>query len=449
MNDGGEQMSNNQLVSVSVFGLGYVGSVTAACLARNGHSVIGVDIEEEKLDSIRSGRAPLGEAGLDDIIRDGVVSGKLTVTNDAAHAIENSELSLVCVGTPNLDSGALTTGHLQRVCEQIGQALKSATRDHVVCIRSTMLPGTLRQVIVPTLEKSSGLKSGNEFHVAVNPEFLREGSAIADFDNPPKIVIGTDSNFAAEIVARLTAGISARVFHIPADVAELVKCVDNAWHATKITFGNEVGELCRIAEIDSHELMDVFLSDTQLNISPAYLRPGFAFGGSCLPKDLRALNYFSRHADTDLPMLNQVLRSNTGQIERVAKRILSFKERRIGLYGLSFKVGTDDLRESPLVRLAEFLIGKGCELSIYDPNIDPAEFVGTNKAYIEEHLPHLGKLLVTNPTELTSAVDVVVIGHKTAQSEAYAKSIPDSVRVFDLVRLSAVLDRPNVSGLYW
>jgi len=442
-------MSNNQRVTVSIFGLGYVGSVAAACLARNGHSVIGVDVAEDKLDNIRSGRAPLGEEGLDEIISDVVAAGKLTVTNDAVHAIENSGLSLICVGTPNLESGALTTGHLQRVCEQIGQALKNAPRNHVVCIRSTMLPGTLRRVIVPTLESSSGLTSGKDFHVAVNPEFLREGSAISDFDHPPKIVIGTDSEFAAEVIGKLTDGIDAPVFHIPSDVAELVKCVDNAWHATKITFGNEVGELCRIAEVDSHELIDVFLSDTQLNISPVYLRPGFAFGGSCLPKDVRALNYFARHADADLPMLAQVVPSNTSQIERAARRILSFDGRRIGLYGLSFKVGTDDLRESPLVRLAEILIGKGCELTIFDSNIDPAQFVGANRAYMEEHLPHLGKLLVSDPSDLTDSADVVVIGHKTEQSEAYVRSIPDSVHVFDLVRLSGALDRPNVSGLYW
>ncbi len=439
----------NQKVRVAVFGLGYVGSVTAGCLARNGHPVIGVDISEDKLNSIRSGRAPLGEAGLDDLISTAVTAEVLTVTNEAAHAVSNSDLSVVCVGTPNLDSGALTTGHLRRVCEQIGLALKDAAKNHVVCIRSTMLPGTLRNVIVPTLEESSGLTSGRDFHVAVNPEFLREGSAISDFDHPPKIVIGTDSDYAAEIVGKLTEGIDARVFQIPSDVAELVKCVDNAWHATKVTFGNEVGELCRIAEVDSHELIEVFLSDTQLNISPVYLRPGFAFGGSCLPKDVSALNYFARHADADLPMLDHVLRSNTAQIERVARRILALEKRRVGLYGLSFKVGTDDLRESPLVRLAELLVGRGCELSIYDPNIDPAEFVGANKAYMEKHLPHLEKLLVSDTQELTHASDIVVIGHKTPKSEAYVASLSDNVVIFDLVRLAAQIDRPNVTGLYW
>jgi GDP-mannose 6-dehydrogenase len=449
MKEDRQKMSDNQRVSISIFGLGYVGSVAAACLARNGHSVIGVDVAEDKLENIRSGRAPLGEEGLDDVISDVVAAGKLTVTNDAEFAIENSGLSLICVGTPNLESGALTTGHLKRVCEQIGQALKNAPRDHVVCVRSTMLPGTLRQVIVPTLEESSSLISGKDFHVAVNPEFLREGSAISDFDHPPKVVIGTDSDFAAELIGKLTDGIDAPVFHIPADVAELVKCVDNAWHGTKITFGNEVGELCRIADVDSHKLIDVFLADTQLNISPVYLRPGFAFGGSCLPKDVRALNYFARHADADLPMLAQVMSSNTSQIERAARRILSFERRRIGIYGLSFKVGTDDLRESPLVRLAEILIGKGCELTIFDSNIDPDKFVGANKAYMEEHLPHLGKLMVSDPSELTNAADVIVIGHKTQQSEAYVRSVPDSVHVFDLVRLSGALERPNVSGLYW
>jgi GDP-mannose 6-dehydrogenase len=440
---------NNQKVKVAVFGLGYVGSVTAGCLARNGHSVIGVDISEAKLENIRNGRAPLGEAGLDEIIKEAVTAGRLTTSDSAEFAVANSELSLVCVGTPNLDSGALTTGHLKRVCEQIGGALKNAAPDHVVCIRSTMLPGTLRQVIVPALEESSGMKSGEDFHVAVNPEFLREGSAIDDFDNPPKIVIGTDSGFAADVIGRLTAGIDAPLFCIPADVAELVKCVDNAWHATKITFGNEVGELCRIANVDSHDLIDVFLSDTQLNISPVYLRPGFAFGGSCLPKDVRALNYFARHADMELPMLGHVLPSNTGQIDRAAKRILSYGQRQIGLYGLSFKVGTDDLRESPLVRLAETLIGKGCELRIYDPNIDPEEFVGANKEYMENHLPHLGKLLVTDANELSSSADVVVIGHRTAQSEAFANGLPESVRIFDLVRLKSMIGKANVSGLYW
>ena len=439
----------NKKVRVAIFGLGYVGSVTAACLARNGHNVIGVDIAEGKLENIRNGRAPLGEAGLDDLIQSAVASGRLSVSNDAAFAVENSELSLVCVGTPNLDSGALTTGHLKRVCEEIGSVLKHAAANHVVCIRSTMLPGTLRTVIIPALEEASGMSSGTEFHVAVNPEFLREGSAIDDFDNPPKVVIGTDSDHAAEIVANLTAGTDAPVFRISADVAELVKCVDNAWHATKITFGNEVGELCRIANVDSHELINVFLSDTQLNISPIYLKPGFAFGGSCLPKDVRALNYFARHADAELPLLGHVLPSNTTQIERAAKRILSFEQRRIGLYGLSFKVGTDDLRESPLVRLAELLIGKGCELKIYDPNIDPNEFVGANKEYMEKHLPHLGKLLVNDANELTSSSDVVVIGHKTPRSEEYVKSIPESVRVFDLVRLDEGIGRKNVIGLYW
>ena len=423
--------------------------MTAACLARNGHSIIGVDISEEKLEHIRNGRAPLGEPGLDVIIGETVSSGRVSVSSDAAYAVENSEVSLICVGTPSLENGALTTGHLERVCEQIGAALKNAASDHVVCIRSTMLPGTMRSVIVPALERSSGMESGRGFHVAVNPEFLREGSAIEDFDNPPKIVIGTDSKYAAEVVARLYSGIEAPLFHIPADVAELVKCVDNAWHATKITFANEVGQLCRAADIDSHELIEVFLSDTQLNISPVYLRPGFAFGGSCLPKDLRALNYFARHADLALPVIDHVLESNTIQIERIAKRILSSHARQIGFYGLSFKTDTDDLRESPMVRLAEILIGKGCGLKIYDPNIDPNDLTGTNKEYIEKHVPHLGKLLVSEPGLLVEDVDLVVIGHKTEQSEALSNQISSTTQVLDLVRLTGLSDKPNVSGLYW
>jgi len=439
----------NQPVKVAVFGLGYVGCVTAACLARNGHSIIGVDISPDKLDNVRAGRAPLGEPGLDAIIRETVAAERLTVSDDAAYAVQQSDISLICVGTPSLENGALTTGHLERVCEQVGMAIKDAASNHVVCIRSTMLPGTLRNIIIPSLERSSGLESGKDFHVAVNPEFLREGSAIADFDGPPKVVIGTDSEYAAEIVGRLYSGIDAPSFHIPADVAELVKCVDNAWHATKITFANEVGQLCRIADIDSHELIEVFLSDRQLNISTAYLVPGFAFGGSCLPKDLRALNYFARHSDLTLPVIDHVLASNTTQIERIAKRILSLNARRIAIYGLSFKTDTDDLRESPMVRLAEILIGKGCELKIYDPNIDPKEFTGTNKEYIETHVPHLGRLLVSKPELLVEDVDLLVIGHKTKQSEELSGQIPAEVPVLDLVRLDGLSGKPNASGLYW
>lgn len=439
----------NKRVSVAIFGLGYVGSVTAACLARNGHQVIGVDIAEGKLESIRNGRAPLGEAGLDEIVRGAVSSGRLTVSSDATEAVKSTDLSLVCVGTPNLDSGALTTGQLERVCAEIGAVLPDAKPNHVVCIRSTMLPGTLRNVIIPTLEQSSGMSSGSDFHVAVNPEFLREGSAIDDFDNPPKVVIGTDSEYAADVVENLTEGIDAPVFRISPDVAELVKCVDNAWHATKITFGNEVGELCKIAGIDSHDLIEVFLADTQLNISPVYLKPGFAFGGSCLPKDVRALNYFSRHADTELPLLNHVLASNTVQIERAAKRVLSLGLKRVGMYGLSFKVGTDDLRESPLVRLAEHLIGKGCELQIYDPNIDPTEFVGANKEYMEKHLPHLEKLLVKRASDMLESCETVIVGHRTPRSEEFVQSIPDRIRVFDLARINSGIGKDNVIGLYW
>lgn len=441
-------MSNDR-TRVAIFGLGYVGSVTAGCLARNGHQVIGVDIAESKLDAIRNGRAPLGEKGLDELIEQAVSAGNLTVTSDASEAISNSDLSLVCVGTPSLDNGALTTDHLERVCQQIGKALAQCEPNHVVCIRSTMLPGTLNALIKPTLETASGLVADRDFHVAVNPEFLREGSAISDFDHPPKVVIGTNSRYAGNVIREINHGIDAPVFEITAEVAELVKCVDNAWHATKITFGNEVGQLCRIANVDSHALIDVFLADTQLNISPAYLRPGFAFGGSCLPKDLRALNYFARHADTDLPVLQKVLQSNTLQIERAAQRILSEGRRKVGMFGLSFKVGTDDLRESPLVRLAEILIGKGCELRIYDPHFDPSVAMGANKDYIENRIPHVGRLLVNDPGQLLYKVDVLVIGHNSTEAEEWSKTIPADVEILDLVRLTGISERPNGSGLYW
>ena len=441
-------MSNGR-TNVAIFGLGYVGSVTAACLARNGHQVIGVDIAESKLEDIRNGKAPLGEKGLDDLIAQGVSTGNLTVTSDVREAIGNSDLSLICVGTPSLDNGALTTGHLERVCEQIGSVLPQVDANHVVCIRSTMLPGTLNSLIKPTLEKASGLVADKDFHVAVNPEFLREGSAIADFDNPPKIVIGTNSDYAGKVIREINDGIDAAVFQIQPEVAELVKCVDNAWHATKITFGNEVGQLCQIAGVDSHALIDVFLADTQQNISPAYLRPGFAFGGSCLPKDLRALNYFARHADVDLPVFQKVLQSNTLQIERVAQRIMANGLCKVGMFGLSFKVGTDDLRESPLVRLAEMLIGKGCELRIYDPHFDPSAVIGANKDYIENHIPHVGRLLVSEPDRLLDEVDLVVLGHNSKEAEEWSKRIPANIDILDLVRLNGITEKENGTGLYW
>ncbi len=411
--------------------------------------MIGVDIAQSKLDDIRSGRSPLSEPGLDEIIKETVTNGKLTVSDDASTAVANADLSLICVGTPSRENGSLMTVYLERVCEQIGKSLQQAASNHVVCVRSTMLPGTLRNTIIPALESSSGMVAGKDFHVAVNPEFLREGSAISDFDHPPKIVIGTDSDYAAEVIGKINIGIDAPLFQIASDVAELVKCVDNAWHATKITFGNEVGQLCRIANVDSHALIDVFLSDTQLNISRAYLRPGFAFGGSCLPKDLRALNYFARHADIDLPVFQNVLASNSLQIESVASRLLAAGKRKVSMFGLSFKAGTDDLRESPLVRLAEILIGKGCDLKIYDPNIDPNEFMGANKEYIETHIPHLGRLLVSEPGDLLIESDYLVIGHNTDEVVAWSKDIPGDIEVLDLACVPGFSDIPNASGLYW
>lgn len=435
-------------IRIAIFGLGYVGCVTAACLARDGYSVVGVDISSSKLNSIRSGISPLGEPGLADLIAAAVADGKLTVTDDAKTALQKSNLSLICVGTPSLDNGALTSDFIVRVCEQIGRAIKEAADNHVVCVRSTMLPGTIQNLVIPTLEETSGLRANDDFHVAVNPEFLREGSAIKDFDNPPKTVIGTSSSFAAEMLSEMNKRFTSPVFVIPAEVAELVKCVDNAWHATKITFANEVGQLCDISNVDSNTLIDVFLADRQLNISAAYLRPGFAFGGSCLPKDLRALNYLSRHADIDLPMIQQVLQSNSLQIERVAHRILSRKIRDIAIFGLSFKVGTDDLRESPLVRLAEILIGKGCRLTIYDSMLNPSDLVGTNKEYMERHVPHLNELMVNDLDDLLINSKLLVIGHKTDEVDRWVNATKLGIEILDLVDIPELRGLPGASGLF-
>jgi len=437
------------MTRVAIFGMGYVGCVSAACLARNGHPVIGVDITPSKLEALRAGQPPLSEAGLDVIIRQTVDDGTFRVTDSAAEAVAACDVSLICVGTPSRDSGELTSEHLVRVCEDIGGALRDRPKGHVVCIRSTMLPGTLNGTVIPALEATSGLKSGTDFHVAVNPEFLREGSAISDFDHPPKIVIGTSSESAARVIQDLYAGIDAPTFVVPPEVAELTKCVDNAWHATKVTFANEVGALCRAAGIDSHAVMDVFKADRQLNISTTYLTPGFAFGGSCLPKELRALGYYARHADVDLPLLQHVLPSNTRQIERTVARVAASGIRRVGLFGLSFKTGTDDLRESPMVRMAEMLLGKGFQLRIYDANLDPSKFVGANKTYIEQRLPHLSALLTERPDTLLENAEMIIIAHRTEASEAWAAGIPDNLPVLDLVRLNAAKGHANFEGLYW
>ena len=436
---------------VSIFGLGYVGAVSAACLAKEGHTVVGVDVDSHKLDLIRQGKAPIVEANLEPYLKQAVESGRLTVTDDPTEAVHNSEISLLCVGTPSKENGDLRTDYLERVARQIGEALITKQAYHIVVIRSTILPGTAEEVVLPILEEASGKRVNEHFGLAVNPEFLREGTAIADFYDPPFTVVGALRPEDAEKVASLYESVKAQLFLVSIRTAEMIKYACNAFHALKITFANELGMLCKAEGIDSHEVMRVFCADTKLNISCKYLTPGFAFGGSCLPKDLRALTYRARANDLELPTLEAILPSNRHQIEEVAKQIVRLRKRKVGLFGLSFKPGTDDLRESPLVELAEQLIGKGYRLLIHDPNVSYAALYGSNKAYIEREIPHIREILREDAREVVQHAEVLVIGHlDSAAREAILAEHRESQVIVDLARaLTPDAIRGRYVGLYW
>jgi GDP-mannose 6-dehydrogenase len=436
---------------ISVFGLGYVGCVSAACLAARGHDVLGVDVSPAKVEMVGRGQAPVVEERIGDLIADMVAAGALRAGSDAAAAVAATDVSLVCVGTPSAPNGSLSTTYLERVAEQIGAALAGAGHRHTVVFRSTMLPGTCLDLLVPILEKASGKVAGLDFGVAVNPEFLREGSSVRDFFDPPKTVIGELDEASGDVVARLYEGLPGDVFRVPIPVAEMVKYADNAFHGLKIGFANELGAICRALELDSHRVMDVFLADRKLNISPAYLRPGFAFGGSCLPKDLRGLVYAARRADVSVPILEHVLPSNEEHLRRAFELVVAAGSRRVGLFGLSFKPGTDDLRESPLVELAERLYGKGYDLRIYDGNVSLSRLVGANREYIQARLPHLGELLCASVDDVLAHAEVCVIGTSDPVVLAALDRMGDR-SVIDLVRLPDAERRRayrGYAGLGW
>ncbi|MFF5986222.1 nucleotide sugar dehydrogenase [Prauserella flavalba] len=421
-------------MKISVFGLGYVGCVSAACLAGRGNQVIGVDVNPIKIDLVRAGKAPVVEERIGELTAQVVASGALRATTDVAEAIANSEISLVCVGTPSAPNGSLSTAYLERVTEEIGSALAEVDHRHTVVFRSTMLPGTCLELLVPILEKASGRTAGVDFGVAVNPEFLREGSSVKDFFDPPKTVIGEFDAASGDAVAALYEGLPGEVFRVPVPVAEMTKYADNAFHGLKIGFANELGAICRALGLDSHRVMDVFLADRKLNVSPAYLRPGFAFGGSCLPKDLRGLVHAAHRADVSVPILSHVLPSNEEHLRRAVDLVVRTGKRRVGLFGLSFKPGTDDLRESPLVELAERLLGKGYDLRIYDANVSLSRLLGANREYIESRLPHLGQLLAGSVEEVLAHAEVCLVG--STDSSVLAALPHGGERVLiDLVRL--------------
>jgi GDP-mannose 6-dehydrogenase len=398
-------------VKVAVFGLGYVGSVSAAALARDGHAVVGVDPAAPKIEALQAGRAPVLEPGLDALVARLVEAGRLRATDDPADALTDAELSLICVGTPSRPDGSLDLRFVRQVAEQIGSKLSRAAPGHVVVVRSTVLPGSTREHVIPAIERASGRRAGEGWDVAVNPEFLREGSSLEDYDRPSRILVGERAEGAGARVMRLYEGIASERFVVPLEVAEAVKYTDNAFHALKIAFANEAARVWAARGADPQQVLEIFAADKKLNASPAYLRPGFAFGGSCLPKDLRALTSAAREAAVRVPLLDAVLPSNEVEVLRALEAVVATGRRKVALLGLAFKSGTDDLRESPLLEIAERLLGKGFELAIHDPAVNLARLHGSNRAFLEEHLPHISRLLRDDLEAAVAAADVVVIGH--------------------------------------
>lgn len=436
---------------VSVFGLGYVGSVSAASFAADGHHVVGVDVDAQKVRAINDGRSPIVEPGLPELLQRGIAERRLCATTDPADAVRSTDVSLVCVGTPSRRNGSLDLSFLTRVCRQIGEALRETSSYHVVVIRSTVLPGTTHTELIPAIEAASGKHYGESFGVSVNPEFLREGSALKDFQEPPLTLVGHNHASDAAPTRLLYEHVAAPLYTTSIHTAEMVKYVCNAWHAVKVVFANEIGNLCKRVGVDSHDVMDIFCADRKLNLSPYYLKPGFAFGGSCLPKDVRALQYRARELDVDLPLIHALLDSNRLQVQLAIDRVVETGKKKIGLLGFSFKAGTDDLRESPLVILAEALLGKGHALTIYDRNVSLARLVGTNRRYIDEQIPHLSRHLCESIEQLIEQSEVIVVGNASSEfAEAIALCRPDQI-VIDLVRVPLDFGdvRAQYDGICW
>jgi GDP-mannose 6-dehydrogenase len=436
---------------ISIFGLGYVGAVSLACLARDGHRVTGVDIDSTKLDLIRSRKSPILEEGIQELMADVVDSGRVTVTNDARQAIAETEISFVCVGTPSATNGSQDLTAILRLSEQIGLALREKREFHTIVIRSTVQPGTVEEKIEPILEKASGKKSGVDFGICFQPEFLREGCSIRDYDHPPYTIVGGNCEAAVEAVRQVFAHLPAKFMVTNIRVAETLKMSCNAFHALKITFANEIGRVSQALGIDSHEVMRLVCSDTRLNISAAYLKPGFAFGGSCLPKDLRALTAIAKQNDLEIPMLSSLLVSNRVHIDHAVDKILKLGRPKVGMLGLSFKTGTDDLRESPLVLVAKRLIGEGCELRIFDPEVHLSRLMGANRSYIDAHLPHVGSLLCPTIEEMIEPSDVILVGlQQSALNEQLQAQVRPDQLLIDLVNLpNRDLLRCKYEGACW
>jgi GDP-mannose 6-dehydrogenase len=421
--------------SISVFGLGYVGTVTAACLAYRGNSVIGVDLNRTKVEAMNSGNSPVVEPRVGEMIAESHKAGRLHATSSAETAVLDSQISFLCVGTPSLRNGKLDLGHIEPVCREIGEILKKKKSFHLVVLRSTVLPGTAETIVLPALEKASGKRIGPDFGVCVNPEFMREGTAVADFLEPAITIIGAADKAHSALVRELYAWAPGRIFETSYRVAEMVKYVCNAWHAVKVTFANEIGTLAHELDVDAESLVEIFTSDTKLNISASYLKPGFAFGGSCLPKDLRALNYRAKELDLKLPLFESIMPSNEQHLERAVEMVLGTGKRKIGMLGLSFKAATDDLRESPQVQLVKRLLGEGREILIWDDNVSLGRLIGSNREYIEQVIPHIGSLLNASLEKVLREAEVVVIGTRGVDRDFLQKNIRRDQEVIDLVNL--------------
>ena len=435
-------------MNISIFGLGYVGCVSLGCLAQNGHKVIGVDVNQNKVDLINSGKPTIIEAEIDKIISEQRAKGKISATTDANEAVSQSEISIIAVGTPSTEKGHLNLQYIFNVAERIGKALQQKNEFHIIALRSTVMPGTCDK-IADILQKFSGKKRNEGFAVVDNPEFLREGTAVNDYYHPPLTLIGSDNKDAAAKVAKLYETLSAEIIITDLKVAEIMKYVNNTYHALKISFANEVGNICSELGIDSHEVMNIFCEDRQLNISPYYFKPGFAYGGSCLPKDLKGLQTLAHDLYVDVPVIDSIDKTNDNQIARATKIIHKYWNKKLGFLGLSFKEGTDDLRNSPAVRIIESLLGKGADITIYDKNVNTSMLTGTNKDYIDARIPHLSKLLNSNLDDVIENSDVLIVNTKEKEFVEKLKSVKDKI-IIDFVRLgNEFLHLKNYTGINW
>jgi len=435
-------------MNISIFGLGYVGCVSLGCLAKNGHKVIGVDTNLSKVEQINSGKATIIEKDIDVIIAEQRAAGHISATTDIALAIKGSEISIIAVGTPSTDKGHLNLQYIFNVAENIGEALKLKDKFHIIAIRSTIMPGTCDK-FAAIVERISGKRRNEGFAIVDNPEFLREGTAVQDYYNPPLTLVGSDNKEAAEKVAELYRQLPGEIIIADLKVAEIMKYINNTYHALKISFGNEIGNICSELGIDSHKVMEIFCKDKQLNISPYYFKPGFAYGGSCLPKDLKGLRTLAHDLYIDVPVIDSIDKTNEIQIQRAVKLIYKHWDKKLGFLGLSFKAGTDDLRNSPAVSVIEALLGKGCDIVIYDNNINLARLTGTNKEFIDSRIPHLSSLLVSDPSKLIKDCDVIVINNKEPEFSRLLAGVTNKT-IIDFVRMDEIaVSNNNYVGINW